>query len=117
MQKIIKQRVEICGCSGCGYHVWGDFPLKQRMLGLSFENGNSKWVKKKLVWVKKGLMQVQEPGEFFDEQDEDIEIQSLLLFIEITGGNKPAAVSYGMRPCRPLWHRDLEKPVLPNPTR
>jgi hypothetical protein len=30
------------------------FPLKQSMLGLSSEKGNSKGVKKELFWVKNG---------------------------------------------------------------
>ena len=37
-----------------GTTCWVIFPLKQSMLGLSFEKGNSKGVKKELFWVKNG---------------------------------------------------------------
>ena len=37
-----------------GTTCWVIFPLKQSMLGLSFEKGNSNGVKKELFWVKNG---------------------------------------------------------------
>jgi hypothetical protein len=37
-----------------GTTCWVIFPLKQSMLGLSSEKGNSKGVKKELFWVKNG---------------------------------------------------------------
>ena len=58
------------------------FPLKQSILGLSFQKGNSKGVKKELFWVKNGWVQMQEKGEYFGEQDEDTEIQNLPLYTE-----------------------------------
>ena len=42
-----------------GTTCWVIFPLKQSMLGLSFEKGNSEGVKKELVWVKKELVWVK----------------------------------------------------------
>ena len=35
-----------------GTTCWVIFPLKQSMLGLSIEKGNSNGVKKELLWVK-----------------------------------------------------------------
>ena len=37
-----------------GTTCWVIFPLKQSMLGLSFEKGNSNGVKKELFWVTNG---------------------------------------------------------------
>ena len=37
-----------------GTTCWVIFPLKQSMLGLSFEKGNSNGVKKELFWVENG---------------------------------------------------------------
>ena len=65
-----------------GTTCWVIFPLKQSMLGLSFEKGNSNGVKKELFWVKNGRVQMRETGEDFDEQDEDTEIQNLPLYAE-----------------------------------
>ena len=58
------------------------FSLKQSILGLSFQKGNSKGVKKELFWVKNGWVQMREKGEYLGEQDEDTEIKNLPLYTE-----------------------------------